>query len=186
MPCERIKAADGSLIIVCSRGPRARPTCRWCSEKAPMVCDWPMIDHERQLADRLAPLAAPGLPVVGAPLKTCDAPVCRAHAWRPRDAHGQALLVLAMKASGLPFDSADLQLCPDCRREFEASPPTFEGVIWRHKPSGKVGFLATTGVKARFMFVETTGVPVDVDDLPSLTTWPVDPSTFNEYERAGL
>lgn len=65
MPCERVAMEGGGIAIVCTRGRRAVARCRWCGASAPLACDHSIVRG-----------------------KTCDAPMCHAHAFAiGRDAH---------------------------------------------------------------------------------------------------
>lgn len=78
MPCDPIVTRDGKVTgIVCSRGRRKAPKCRFCGKPARYECDGStnVIEH-------------PGMPLptrkvmqkreVFAPDATCDAPICGA------------------------------------------------------------------------------------------------------------
>jgi len=57
--CERVKFADGSVGIVCTRGGRDTRPCRWCGNPRVALCDFPI-------------LGARGA-------TTCSAPMCQEH-----------------------------------------------------------------------------------------------------------
>jgi hypothetical protein len=55
MPCIHVGNA-----IICTRGGRRLPKCRWCSCQSTKLCDFPLTGEEAG--------------------KTCDAPICDVHA----------------------------------------------------------------------------------------------------------
>lgn len=58
MACEIRKSKDGQFIaVVCSRGVKRVPKCRWCDKQSTKLCDYPI-----------------------SKMRTCDAPVCDDHA----------------------------------------------------------------------------------------------------------
>lgn len=58
MPCEKLPDGRGGVVIACSRERRRR--CATCGAPAPLLCDGPPAPDSRR--------------------KTCDAPICKAHA----------------------------------------------------------------------------------------------------------
>jgi hypothetical protein len=63
MDCARVRLPGGGVAIVCGRGMRPRRRCR-CGCDATLECDWKV----------------GGMPI-GRGVKTCDAPICSAHAF---------------------------------------------------------------------------------------------------------
>lgn len=58
MACDVRRSKDGQFIaVVCSRGQRRPPKCAFCDQLSTKLCDYPVTQH-----------------------KTCDAPICNAHA----------------------------------------------------------------------------------------------------------
>ena len=79
MPCE-VKTIGDATVIVCSRGSRARARCATpgCGAPAPYLCDFPIDGGKR----------------------TCDRPMCAAHA-------------------SVVFGAKDKHFCPPHRRMSE-------------------------------------------------------------------
>jgi len=62
MPCEWVKLPDGTTALV-NYAKRRQPKCRWCSTTSTKLCDFD-VSHPAVVTHR----------------KTCDAPMCDAHA----------------------------------------------------------------------------------------------------------
>lgn len=56
MPCEFIKAKDGTTFIMCTRGRTKRPSCSKCGRASDFLCDWALQGEKFG--------------------KTCDRPLC--------------------------------------------------------------------------------------------------------------
>lgn len=59
MPCKVGRLGSSGFVIVCSRGHRTPPACRWCGKPSTKLCDYPTSKNG-----------------------TCDAPICDAHAMK--------------------------------------------------------------------------------------------------------
>ena len=89
MPCDRFRAEDGTVVVVCTRGPARRArACVVCQAPGTRLCDFALVGARkgdtcsRPLCDRCTakwPRPAPIVPIDAALVHESELDLCPAH-----------------------------------------------------------------------------------------------------------